>query len=357
MIHFVAYLAVIEALLAVWLAATCLVTLARSSWWQKRLTRSAEFGPSIRAAIADYVGGAPDFMVLEECVRASPHDVAEELLAFRQAVTGTALDRLCGLTIELTLLQRWLEEAESRDIVARRNAFRRLAFACAYEPCRRQVGERLVRALGDADREVRLTVAAAMVRTARLADLERVFHLALSETLLVRMSLGETLRPHAYLLCERVVPEVLRSGDTPRIVATLELLRAWERALPIKGLPALMGHGETEIRLGAFALAPLVAPSPEIENEVLAGLGDPDVRIVAAAARAAARLRLDRAMPVLARCARTATPPLLQTAAAALADMPPAGWTTLQELRSNPNPATAAAAGAALERARRKAGL
>lgn len=357
MIHFVVYLAVIEALLAVWLTATCMVTLARSAWWQKRLTQSAEFAPAIRAAIADYVGGADNFVSLEECVRASPRDVAEELLAFRQAVAGAALDRLCNLTIELTLLQRWLEEAESRDIVARRNAFRRLAFACAYEPCRRQVGDRLIKALRDVDREVRLTAAAAMVQTGRLTDLERVFRLALSESLLVRMFLGETLRPHAYVLCERVVPEILRSGDVPGIVATLELLRAWERALPIRGLPALMSHRETQVRLGAFALAPLVAPSPEIENEILAALGDHDARIVTAAARAAARLQLDRAMPVLARCARTGAPPLLQAAASALAEMPPSGWTTLQELRSNPNPATAAAAGAALERARRKAGV
>jgi len=357
MIHFVAYLAVIEALLAVWLAATCLVTLARSTWWQKRQIRSAESGPAIRAAIADYVGGAPDFTRLEECVRTSPRDVAEELLGFRQTVAGGALDRLCGLTIELTLLQRWLEETEGRDIVARRVAFRRLAFACAFEPCRRQVGGRLIEALRDTDREVRLTAAAAMARTGQLADLDRVFRLALSESLLVRMSLGETLRPHAYLLCERVVPEILRSGEVPAIVATLELLRAWERALPIKGLPVLMSHRETQVRLAAFALAPLVAPSPEIENEILAALGDSDARIVTAAARAAARLRLDKAMPVLARCARTAAPPLLQVAASALAEMPPSGWTTLQELRSNPNPATAAAAGAALERARRKAGV
>jgi hypothetical protein len=356
MIHFVVYLAVIEALLAVWLAATCLVTMARSAWWQKRLTQSAEFAPAIRTAIADYVGGAENFDSLEQCVRASPRDVADELLAFRQAVAGAALDRLCNLTIELTLLQRWLEDAESRDIVARRNAFRRLAFACAYEPCRRQVGDRLAQALSDTDREVRLTAAAAMVRTGQLADLERVFRLALTETLLVRMSLGEVMRPHAYRLCERVVPEVLRSSDVPGIVATLELLRAWERAVPIKGLAGLMSHHDMRVRLGAYALAPLVAPSPEIENEVLAGLGDRDARIVAAAARAAARLRLDKAMPVLARCARTGVPPLLQVAASALAEMPPSGWSTLQELRFNPNPATAAAAGAALERARRKAG-
>lgn len=357
MIHFVVYLAAIEALLAVWLAATCLVTLARSSWWQKRRMKSAESEPAIRAAIADYVGGADNFTTLEEYVRDSPRDVADELLAFRQAVAGAALDRLCGLTIELTLLQRWLDDSESRDIVARRIAFRRLAFACAYEPCRRQVGDRLAAALRDTDREVRVTAAAAMVRTGQLADLERVFGLALSESPLVRMSLAETLRPHAYALCEKVVPEVLRAGEVPSIVGTLELLRAWERALPIRGLAALMGHRELKVRLGAFALAPLVAPSPEIESEVLAAMGDKDIRLVTAAARAAARLRLDKALPVLARCVRTGEPQLLHVAASALAEMPPSGWTTLQELRFNPNPATAAAAGAALERARRKAGV
>jgi len=354
--HFAAYLAVIEALVIVWLGATCLVTFVRSVWWQMRQKRSAAIEPALRAAVVDYIGGANDFSLLEEYVRSSPREMAEEMLAIRQAVSGAALDRLCGLTIELTLLQRWLDEAETRDVMARRGAFRRLAFVCCYEPCRRQVGDRLAEALEDRDREVRLTAAAAMAQTGRMDDVERVFRLALSETLLVRMSLAETLRPYAYQLCERIVPDVLRSGDVPAVVAALELLRAWERALPIKGLATLMGHRERSVRISAFPLAALVAPSPEIENEVLAGLGDRDVEIVTVAARTAARLRLDKALPILARCARTAVTPLVQAAASALAEMPPAGWTTLQELRFNPNPATAAAAGAALERARRKAG-
>jgi len=353
---FAVYLAAIEAVLALWLGTTCLATLVRSAWWRRRQMRSAAIEPALRSAIVDYIGGANDFTVLEQYVRTSAREISEQMFSFRHAVSGAALDRLCSLAIELTLLQRWLDDAETRDTMARRNAFRRLAFVCAYEPCRRQVGDRLSEALEDADRDIRLTAAAALAQTGRPADVERVFRLALSESLLVRITLAETLRPHAYGLCERVIPETLRSQDVSRILAALELLRAWERALPIVGLAPLMGHRDKRVRLEAFPLAPLVAPGPDIENEILAGLGDPDPQIAAAAARTAARLHLDKALPALARCARTASPLVIEAAASALAEMQPAGWTTLQELRHNPNPATAAAAGAALERARRKAG-
>jgi len=48
---------------------------------------------------------------------------------------------------------------------------------------------------------------------------------------------------------------------------------------------------------------------------------------------------------------------LARAAAEALAQMPDKGWLTLDELSASPNPLTAGAAFAALDRARRKASV
>ena len=72
------------------------------------------------------------------------------------------------------------------------------------------------------------------------------------------------------------------------------------------------------------------------------------------AALTAGRLRLQEALPALARCVRTGTAELARIAAVALAEMPPKGWQTLQEIASGSDTSALIAAGA-LERGRRKA--
>jgi hypothetical protein len=67
----------------------------------------------------------------------------------------------------------------------------------------------------------------------------------------------------------------------------------------------------------------------------------------------AGRLRLDEAMPYLARCLRLGTAEMARIAATALAEMPPKGWQTLQEISSGSD-TSALIAAAALERGRRR---
>jgi len=66
------------------------------------------------------------------------------------------------------------------------------------------------------------------------------------------------------------------------------------------------------------------------------------------------RLRVEEALPALARSLRFGGAGLARAAAEALARMPPKGWITLEEMSAGPNPLAAGLAGEALDRARRR---
>ena len=153
---------------------------------------------------------------------------------------GSARDRLCDLALEFSLVHDWCHDAGSKDQLVRRKAYARLSFVCAYEPCRRVAGDLLLQALEDGDPEVRLPAARALVQSGTIDELGQVFRLAVSQSLLIRILLAEDLRRHATELCERAVPEVL-AGDKPKqAVAALQILVAWERALPLPDLHKLL---------------------------------------------------------------------------------------------------------------------
>ncbi len=267
------------------------------------------------------------------------------------------MDRLCDLSLRLGLLNDWVAEARSRDPIRRRAAYVRLAFVSGYEPCRRVIGELLFQALNDADPEVWLCACRAMIQSGSREQVEAVFKLAVGRSALVRILLTEPLRRHAAQLCERAVPEALRSEDSKRVLAALDILVAWERAIPIEDLRGLLEHRSRDIRIQSLRLAPLVPLVPENRAAIVRALVDKDPEVSTAAALSAGRLQIAEALPLLARMLRLAPAELARTAAAALADMPPRGWETLEELSVSDNPVTAAAALGALGRARRKVGL
>jgi hypothetical protein len=303
----------------------------------------------------DYLAGSNEETRIREFVRTNRLDVGDAVLSFQGTVSGSARDRLCDLALELALVHDWGQDTHSREPAVRRTAYARLAFMCAYEPCQRVVGDLVTRALEDADPEVRLPAARALVQSGTIAEIGRVFELAASQNLLIRILLTEDLRRHAAELCANTVPALLKSGDPKRVLAVLNMLVAWERALPLAGLHELLDCGDREIRIAALRLAPLVPLTPENRNAVLRELTDSDSEVSTAAALTAARLRLQEGMPSLARCVRTGTAELARMAASAMAAMPPRGWETLEELASGPNPAAAFIASVALDKAKRKA--
>jgi HEAT repeat protein len=312
--------------------------------------------PQIRDALVDYLSGSNDQTRIREFLRANRGEMVDTLLQFHGTVGGSARDRLCDLALEMALVHDWCRDAGSKDRLVRRKAYARLSFVCAYEPCRRVAGDLLLRALQDSDREVRLSAARALVQSGSIADLGKVFRLAVSQSLLNRILLAADLRRHATELCAGAVPAVLAGDNAKETIAALQILVAWERAIPLPNLHELLESGNRDVRLEALRLVPLVPLTPENRFSLLRTLreGDEDENTIAALT--AGRLRLQEALPSLARCLRTGTAELAANAAAALAEMPPKGWQTLEQIAGGGNTAALIAA-VALERARRKAGV
>jgi hypothetical protein len=340
---------------ALFLIAMFGVMWARASGRRRRGVGTRTHTPQIRDALADYLSGSNDQTRIREFARSNRAEFVDTLLEFHGTVGGSARDRLCDLALELSLVYDWCRDAGSKDQLVRRKAYTRLSFVCAYEPCRRVAGDLLLQALKDADPEVRLPAARALVQSGTIAELGQVFRLAVSQSLLIRILLSEDLRRHATELCAQAIPQVLAGDNSTQTAAALQILVAWERALPLSDLHKLLESNNREVRLEALRLAKLVPLTPQNRSALLRFLREGDEEENTLAALTAARLRLQEALPSLARCLRTGTSELAGIAASALAEMPPKGWQTLQQIAGGTDSAALIAA-AALDRGRRKAG-
>jgi HEAT repeat protein len=163
------------------------------------------------------------------------------------------------------------------------------------------------------------------------------------------------LRRHALSLAAGPVKAALVSGEAKRARATLDILVAWERAIPVNDLREFLEHRDRDIRVLAFRLASFVTLDFESRLALLRSLNDTDAAIRGLAIVAVGRQKMTQAIPELARCLRLEGLQQARQAAAALGDMQPQGWRTLEELSTNPNPVTALAASEALARAKREA--
>jgi HEAT repeat protein len=325
--------------------------------WRRKFNLSQKLTPEIRACLADYLAGNDDLKPLEKYLAISRSDVGQTILSFQNAVAGSARDRLCNLTLNLDLLDEWRRANQSRDIKKRRAAFAGIAFASAYPPCRRAVGDVLTNALENSDQEVRLMAAQALARYGESTEVDMVFHMATRENLLTRVLVAGPIRPHAMELARNAIPRALQSEDAGQILATLEIIVAWERALPLSGIDKLILHQDKAIRLEALRAAPLVISSPENEAAVLQSLEDADPEIAMAAAAAAGRLRIAAAPPLLAKCCRSGNAALARTAATALSALPQVGMLALMELAESDDSGAASAAAEALALDRKARGL
>jgi HEAT repeat protein len=226
----------------------------------------------------------------------------------------------------------------------------------AHEPSRRLSGDILHDSLRDADPDIRLEAARTLVHSGDAEEVAEVFHVVCEHHLIVRLILAGDLRQHARFLCESAIPEVLRSNRTEQVIAALDTLAAWERAVPLPELAKLVEHEDRRVRLKALRVLPLTPRTPDSGDAVHRALATDDEQICIAAAGAAARMKLESALVPLARCVRRGRADLSRAAAAALAGLPPQGWRALEELSEYDDPVTASASLEALERARKSVG-
>ncbi len=325
---------------------------------RKRLAQaeaSAEVRPLLHCALVELVAGGSDETVLRSYLGTHPTDLADSILLFQGTVGGSARDRLCKLALDFGLVAHWCEDARSHEVMRRRMAVSRLTFAGVYEPSRRLAGEVLLGALRDTDEEVRLSACRGLLQTGGEPQVERVFDFALGQGLLARILLSEDLRRFAQSLGAGPAHQALKSGD-PRVVrAALELLVAWERAIPLDELRELLESRDPEIRALAFRLAAFVTVNFESRLALIRALQDADIRVRELAIIAIGRQKMTEAIAELALCLRREGVELARYAAEALAAMPPLGWRALEEFAAGTNPVIAVAAREALARARKGA--
>jgi HEAT repeat protein len=134
--------------------------------------------------------------------------------------------------------------------------------------------------------------------------------------------------------------EGIQSPDVRRAKASIELLRAWERWIPIESFPKLVANQDISLRLAALpALRYASATEGEAAHEIFQLLELPDESVHASAAKAAADMGISELMPLLVNQLRRDGPLAALAAAKALADLGPEGKDLLDnEILSSARP-------------------
>lgn len=319
--------------------------------WVRRPIRLGHLGcrdAGIRDKLASHAVGTDRLGELECLYRKHGGALERLLVEMLPCVRGTARERLSRLAVELGLVARWQGQTSARKPQVRKQALARLVLLSGGV-----ADAVLLAALVDPQESVRVEVSRALLRAGGRRDVEEVFASVTAQPAEIRAALAEDLRPHALTLCESAIPEILRSNETERLKAVLELLEGWGKALPLPDLLPLLRHPDPDLRARAFRVLPYVATVRSLEPEILRALQQDDTRVQAAACLAAARLKIESALPLLVACLRDPDPDLALAAACALAEMGSSGLLILEDqLSSVWEPETAAAALKAIDRAR-----
>ena len=139
-----------------------------------RRAASAGVRPALQAALVEFLAGGTDDSFSAVTSAPTPPISPTPSCCFKP--------RWAAAPATASALWRWTSgwsaagapRARRHDVVRRRSAFANLAFAFAYEPCRRVAGDLLVEALNDSDEEVRLSACRGLVLAgdeARSSDL------------------------------------------------------------------------------------------------------------------------------------------------------------------------------------------
>lgn len=163
-----------------------------------------------------------------------------------------------------------------------------------------------------------------------------------------RAILADRLAPRAGQILTELGPRPLSAADPRKIIAVLDLVRAWRRMLPVPDLESALVHPDAEVRWRAYEA--VVYTQPLRSERLRDGLRDGDARVRAAAASAARRIRDPRLRDDLEAAMREGDRDVAVAAALALAALPD-GVDTLQAIVASGSRNEASVAFEALEKA------
>jgi hypothetical protein len=309
-----------------------------------RTRRAARFHPLIREKLTLHLTGLDQWAILERISKRHLREAEDCLVEILAAVNGAETQRLAEVARQFGLFHKWQKQCRSRSIGRRRRAVSRLCLlgAAAHSD--------LLDALQDSDGLVRLEAARALARTGEPHLLAEVFRMALDQSLLARAILTEGLRPHAAELYSTAVPEALRSSNSPRIVAALDMLQAWGKSAAIAELHGLLSHPDPAVRAAVLRLVPQAGISGECEEQIWRALAEGGSEVRTAAAEVCGKLRLSSATLLLKGAMEDAAPDAVLAAAYALAQLGTTGCGLLEAEVVAGHAFRAAAALEALER-------
>jgi hypothetical protein len=322
-------LAVVPCVLVIILAIFSMI--AKSFRYAARVV-SARVSPEIRDTLASVAVGEGDRERLRWLAQhhARPFEII--FTEFLSSFGGQINAELRVLAVELGLAERWRRRIRSRNFLAQKMALANLG----------RIGEPIDPGLLEHPMEqTRIEAASAMLASGSAPGAAaRVFKMLPEQSLLGRILLADSLRPFATELCKRDLADAMRSADIRRARVCLDLLRAWERWIPIEDFSRLMGERDIDLRLAALpALRYASRTEQEAAQEIVELLEFPDERAHAPAAKAASDLGLSASIPRLVSQLRTEGPVSALAAAQALADMGSEGRDLLEtEIVSSPRP-------------------
>jgi hypothetical protein len=293
--------------------------------------RAAEISPEIRETLANVAAGDGDRERLRWLAQHHPRPFEIIFTEFLSSFGGQINSELRILAMELGLVERWRRATRSRNFLVQKMALANLG----------RVGQSIdPRLLGHPVEQTRIEAACASLASGSPDAPAQVYKMLPDQSMLGRIRLADSLRPFATEICGRYLAEGIRSPDIRRARASVDLLRAWERWIPIESFSRLVGERDLELRLAALpALRYASATEQDAAQEIVQLLELPDERAHAVAAKAASDIGLSASIPLLLSQMRKGGPASALAAAQALAEMGPEGRDLLEhEIVSSARP-------------------
>ena len=294
--------------------------------------RAAGISPEIRETLANVAAGEGDRERLRWLARHHRQPFEIIFTEFLSSFGGQINSELRILAMEFGLVKRWRRATGSRNFLVQKMALANLGrVGQSIDPC----------LLAHPVEQTRIEAACASLSSGSPdAPAQRYYKMLPDQSRLGRIRLADSLRPFATEICERYLAEDIASPDIRRARASVDLLRAWERWIPIESFSRLVGERDLELRLAALpALRYASASEQDAAQEIVDLLELPDERAHAVAAKAASDIGLSATIPLLVSQLRREGPASALAAAQALAEMGSEGRDLLEhEIVSSARP-------------------
>jgi HEAT repeat protein len=312
-------MAVVPLVLVILLAIFSMI--AKSVRYAARV-RAAAISPEIRDTLASVAAGDGDLDRLRWLAKHHRRPFEVIFTEFLASVTGQVSSELGVLAVELGLAERWRHASFSRNLLVQKMALANLG----------RIGQAIdVRFLRHRVEQTRIEAACASLASGAPDALAQVLEMLPDQSLMGRIRLADSLRPFATEICERYLADGLRSGDIRRARASVDLLRAWERWIPIPGFSHLMAGRNMDLRLAALPALRYASPTgQDAAQEIVRLLESPDEHAHVLAAKAAADMGVSAAVPLLVKQLRRDSAPAALAAAQALAGLGSEGRDVLE---------------------------